>query len=77
MLKFLPSAHPVVRTVECEHGIPAADCCEQKAKTEYAVQLCWPDEDAGTPPDAKESWFDIVPTSSVRLGNLSPLYVRR
>ncbi|KAF7790248.1 hypothetical protein EIP86_001200 [Pleurotus ostreatoroseus] len=48
----------------------------EKAKTEYAIQLCWPDEDAGTPPEVKESWFDIVPTSSVHLGTLSPLVQR-
>ncbi len=68
-------AHPVVRNVDCEHGPTCSDCSEQKARTEYAIQLCWPDEDAGTPPDVRESWFDIVPTSSVNFGTLSPLCV--
>ncbi|KAJ3520412.1 hypothetical protein NM688_g9165 [Phlebia brevispora] len=69
-------AHPVVRKVDCEHGPACSNCPKQKAKSEYAVQLCWPDEDAGTPPDVKESWFDVVPTSSVRFGPLSPLVQR-
>ncbi|PSR80361.1 hypothetical protein PHLCEN_2v6746 [Hermanssonia centrifuga] len=42
----------------------------ERAKAEFAVQMYWPDEDAGTPKDATESWYDIVPTSSVRFDNL-------
>ena len=75
LTRCTPLAHPVVRSVECEHGVPASDCCNQRARAEYAIQLCWPDEDAGTPPSATESWFDIVPTKSLRFGPLNTVCV--
>lgn len=37
--------------------------------------MYWPDEDAGTPNDATESWYDIVPTSTVDFSQLGPMYV--
>lgn len=47
-----------------------------RAKTEFAVQMYWPDADAGTPEDAGESWYDIVPTSTIDFSNLSPMVQR-
>jgi len=38
-----------------------------RSKKELAIQMWWPDEDAGpTPDDARESWYDTVPTSSIK-----------
>lgn len=34
----------------------------------------WPDEEAGTPADAMESWYDVVPTSTLDYSTLAPVY---
>ena len=47
----------------------------QRAKKEFAVQLYWPDEDAGTPEDATESWYDAVPTSNIDFSGLGDMCV--
>ncbi|EKM50084.1 uncharacterized protein PHACADRAFT_46976, partial [Phanerochaete carnosa HHB-10118-sp] len=47
-----------------------------KGKTEFAVQMYWPDEDALTPDHATESWYDAVPTSSLDFSNLGPMAQR-
>lgn len=61
------TVHPMVCLSAHETPLILLHCdvLLQKAKTECAVQLFWPDEDAGTPEDARESWYDIVPTDSV------------
>ncbi|GJE93239.1 FAD/NAD(P)-binding domain-containing protein [Phanerochaete sordida] len=47
-----------------------------KGKTEFAVQMYWPDADAHTPADAGESWYDAVPASSIDYSNLGPMVQR-
>lgn len=73
----LTSAHPVVRADQNDSSLPSNILTFlQRAKTEFAVQVYWPDEDAGpTPADATESWYDVVPTSSLNLEGQSDLYV--
>lgn len=50
---------------------------KQRAKTEFAVQMYWPDEDAGTPENATESWYDTVPTNTVDFSQLGSVCVPR
>lgn len=33
----------------------------------------WPDEEAGTPEDAQESWYDVVPTNALDYSSLAPV----
>ncbi|KAI0692644.1 FAD/NAD(P)-binding domain-containing protein [Cytidiella melzeri] len=43
---------------------------------EFALTIHWPDEEAGTPEDAAESWYEIVPTNILNLDSLAPLFQR-
>lgn len=36
------------------------------AKKEFAVQLYWPDEDAG-PEESTADWFDVIPTDQIKM----------
>ncbi|KAH8103981.1 FAD/NAD-P-binding domain-containing protein [Cristinia sonorae] len=41
-------------------------CCHPvRAKKEFAVQLYWPDSEAGPDNKGKESWYEVIPTTSL------------
>ncbi|KAI0343353.1 FAD/NAD(P)-binding domain-containing protein [Trametopsis cervina] len=47
-----------------------------RSHSELMLLIHWPDEEVGTPEDAAESWFDKVPTESLNLEGIIPLYQR-
>lgn len=47
------------------NGVFPAHSASQNGKKEFAVQLYWPDEDAGAPSTSTDAWSDIVPVSSI------------
>ncbi|KAI0692489.1 FAD/NAD(P)-binding domain-containing protein [Cytidiella melzeri] len=47
-----------------------------RSRSEYSLMLHWPDEDSGTPEDARESWLDVVRTDILKYDNIAPLFQR-
>ncbi|KAI0091408.1 FAD/NAD-P-binding domain-containing protein [Irpex rosettiformis] len=41
---------------------------------QFSLMIHWPDEEAGTPENAMESWYDVVPTKTLDYSTLAPVW---
>ncbi|KAI0683882.1 FAD/NAD(P)-binding domain-containing protein [Cytidiella melzeri] len=41
---------------------------------EFSLMIHWPDDEAQTPKDMQESWYDVVPTNTLDYSSLAPIW---